>query len=223
MLYLFYFLCSLLFFSCAQVIFVQNPVFAVFYLILGFCNACGILILFGIDFLGLLLLIIYVGAIAVLFLFVIIMLNIQTGIYTSIKQKFGNFFVIFSFLIIGFFLIFLFQFVWKDFSNPFLETRILFEISPSFFAVCWFYFFDTSLTILMIGSVLYCYFAVPFLLAGVILLISIVGSVVLAIENLNSNKNKILQQKEFRKQEVFFQMSRQASKAIFFIVKKGKV
>jgi NADH-quinone oxidoreductase subunit J len=54
-----------------------NPVESVLFLILSFCNAAAILFLFNAEFLGLIFMIIYVGAIAVLFLFVIMMLNIK--------------------------------------------------------------------------------------------------------------------------------------------------
>ena len=55
----------------------KNSIHSVFYLVLTFVNSAVILIEWGIDYLGLLLVIIYVGAIAILFLFVIMMLNVK--------------------------------------------------------------------------------------------------------------------------------------------------
>ncbi len=55
----------------------KNPIHSVFYLVLTFVNTAIILINWGIDYLGLLIVIVYVGAIAILFLFVIMMLNVK--------------------------------------------------------------------------------------------------------------------------------------------------
>jgi NADH-quinone oxidoreductase subunit J len=76
-LYLFYLLSSFALVSAAMVICLSNAVHSVLFLITVFCNITGILILLGAEFLAFLLLIVYVGAIAVLFLFVVMMLNIK--------------------------------------------------------------------------------------------------------------------------------------------------
>lgn len=55
----------------------KNPIHSVVFLILVFCNATGLLLLLKIEFIAMMFLIIYVGAIAVLFLFVVMMLNIK--------------------------------------------------------------------------------------------------------------------------------------------------
>ena len=63
--------------SSFMVIFAKNPVHSVFFLILTFFNVTGLFVLMGAEFLAMLLLIVYVGAVAVLFLFVVMMLNID--------------------------------------------------------------------------------------------------------------------------------------------------
>ncbi|MBT7077039.1 MAG: NADH-quinone oxidoreductase subunit J, partial [Pelagibacterales bacterium] len=63
--------------SSMMVIIAKNPVHSVFFLILTFFNATGLFVLMGAEFLAMLLLIVYVGAVAVLFLFVVMMLNID--------------------------------------------------------------------------------------------------------------------------------------------------
>jgi NADH-ubiquinone oxidoreductase chain 6 len=63
--------------SSVLVITSKNPVIAVIFLISVFCNAAGYLILLGIGFIGISYIIVYIGAIAVLFLFVIMMINIK--------------------------------------------------------------------------------------------------------------------------------------------------
>jgi NADH-quinone oxidoreductase subunit J len=59
------------------VIISKNPIYSLIFLILVFCNATGLLLLFKIELLAMMFIIIYVGAIAVLFLFVVMMLNIK--------------------------------------------------------------------------------------------------------------------------------------------------
>ncbi len=63
--------------SAATVIIARNPVHAVLFLILAFFNAAGLFILLGAEFLAMLLVIVYVGAVAVLFLFVVMMLDVD--------------------------------------------------------------------------------------------------------------------------------------------------
>ena len=63
--------------SATMVIVSTNPIHSVVFLILVFCNAAGLLLLVKIEFIAMMFLIIYVGAIAVLFLFVVMMLNIK--------------------------------------------------------------------------------------------------------------------------------------------------
>jgi NADH-quinone oxidoreductase subunit J len=64
--------------SALFVLLSENSVHSILFLVLTFLNAAVICFIFGADFLGLLLIIIYVGAIAVLFLFVVMMLNVKT-------------------------------------------------------------------------------------------------------------------------------------------------
>jgi NADH-quinone oxidoreductase subunit J len=63
--------------SATMVIVARNPVHAVLYLILAFFNAAGLFILLGAEFLAMILIIVYVGAVAVLFLFVVMMLDVD--------------------------------------------------------------------------------------------------------------------------------------------------
>ncbi len=63
--------------SALMVISAKNPVHSVLFLILSFINAAGIFVLVGAEFLAMILIIVYVGAVAVLFLFVVMMLDIN--------------------------------------------------------------------------------------------------------------------------------------------------
>lgn len=73
----FYLFASLLIASAAMVIFARNPVHSVLWLIVAFFNAAGLMVLVGAEFIAMLLVIVYVGAVAVLFLFVVMMLDID--------------------------------------------------------------------------------------------------------------------------------------------------
>jgi NADH-quinone oxidoreductase subunit J len=65
--------------AAAMVITARNPVHSVLWLILAFFNASGLFILMGAEFLGMILIVVYVGAVAVLFLFVVMMLDLNTA------------------------------------------------------------------------------------------------------------------------------------------------
>ncbi len=71
----FYLFASLLIAAAAMVIFSRNPVHSVLWLIVCFFNAAGLMVLVGAEFIAMLLVIVYVGAVAVLFLFVVMMLD----------------------------------------------------------------------------------------------------------------------------------------------------
>jgi NADH-quinone oxidoreductase subunit J len=73
----FYLFAAVVLISGALVISARNPVHAVLWLILAFFNAAGLMVLCGAEFIAMLLVIVYVGAVAVLFLFVVMMLNID--------------------------------------------------------------------------------------------------------------------------------------------------
>jgi NADH-quinone oxidoreductase subunit J len=73
----FYLFASLVIASGALTVFARNPVHSVLWLILAFFNAAGLMLLLGAEFVAMLLVIVYVGAVAVLFLFVVMMLDID--------------------------------------------------------------------------------------------------------------------------------------------------
>jgi NADH-quinone oxidoreductase subunit J len=74
---LFYFFSGFCILCSFFVIFSKNPIYSVFFLILTFCNVSSLLFLLRLEFLPIIFIVIYVGAIAVLFLFVMLMLNIK--------------------------------------------------------------------------------------------------------------------------------------------------
>ncbi len=71
--------------SALAVILARNPVHSVLFLILAFVNAAGLFLLMGAEFLGMILIVVYVGAVAVLFLFVVMLLDVD---FAELKQGF---------------------------------------------------------------------------------------------------------------------------------------
>ena len=74
--------------SAVMVIASRNPVHSVLYLILAFVNAAGLFVLLGAEFLAMILIVVYVGAVAVLFLFVVMMLDVD---FAELRQGFLNY------------------------------------------------------------------------------------------------------------------------------------
>src|SRR5271155_5402701 len=74
--------------SAVMVVVSRNPVHSVLFLILAFVNASGLFVLMGAEFLAMILIVVYVGAVAVLFLFVIMMLDVD---FAELRQGFLNY------------------------------------------------------------------------------------------------------------------------------------
>jgi NADH-quinone oxidoreductase subunit J len=181
------FLCFLLVFCGASVSSSVNSVESILFLILTFFNSAILLFFFHAEFLGLVFIIVYVGAIAVLFLFVIMMLNVKVGEKTN---SFINFNVVIILILIhlgGLFLSFGLLILFSgDDSMLFFRS---YEKS---------YFFDSLHNVDILGQVLYNHYLVCFLLAGLILLVALVGAIVLTLR-FNAVK---------KTQSVFRQLSR---------------
>lgn len=177
-----FFLCNLLC-ACGFLMSISiNPIESVLFLILAFFNAAAILFLFHAEFLGLIFIIIYVGAIAVLFLFVIMMLNIKNP--KKDQVNFSIFTKIFIFLISIFGIISCFLLLKNVFFN---DDYYLFEQSSNVFV-----FIDSLNNIDVMGQALFNYYLVAFLLAGIILLIALIGAIVLTLRFNNTETSQIV-------------------------------
>lgn len=84
----FYIFATIMIASACVVIFARNPVHSVLFLILAFCNGAGLFLLAGAEFLAMILIVVYVGAVAVLFLFVVMMLDVD---FAELKQGFAKY------------------------------------------------------------------------------------------------------------------------------------
>lgn len=178
-LYFFYFFSFTAVLSAILVIFANNPVHSVLWLILTFFSVAGFFILVGAEFLALLVMIVYVGALAVLFLFVVMMLNISfKGLRNGVAQ-----YLPFGILIGGvIFVELLLAFVPWEFKE-----NITSNISSPI---------DLRYTnTVELGKVVYTDYFLLFQCAGIILLIAMIGSIVLTLRSRpNVKRQNILEQ-----------------------------
>lgn len=151
----------------------DNSVHSVLYLVLCFFTGASILLSFNIEFLGLAFIIIYVGAIAVLFLFVVMMLNVKKN-SAAITLN--------DFLVPG--ELFFFFFLLTEKTLLPLDYEL-----TNFFA-----FFDDLHNIILLGQLLFNYFLLYILFAGFILLVAIIGPVTLTFDFDKKEENVLVRQ-----------------------------
>ena len=171
--------------SGLMVIVARNPVHSVLFLILSFFNSAGLFVLLGAEFLAMLLVVVYVGAVAVLFLFVVMMLDINIDeMRQGFRQNLPLGLVVGLILIVELLMIFT-----QDVSSSnVLATGISGEQS------------NTA----MIGAVLYTENLLNFQVAGLILLVAMIGAITLTMRH----------RRDIKRQDVLTQMYRDPAKAM---------
>lgn len=153
--------------SAFFVIAARNPVHAVLWLIAAFFAAAGLFVLIGAEFLAMLLVVVYVGAVSVLFLFVVMMLDVD---FVRLRQGFLNYLPL-GVLIAGLLIAELFLVsaaLGENGAAALSEGRI--EPSPG-----------AANNVAAIGRVLYTDYVLHFQLAGAILFIAMIGAIVLTL------------------------------------------
>jgi NADH-quinone oxidoreductase subunit J len=153
--------------SAVMVIVSRNPVHSVLYLILAFVNASGLFILMGAEFLGMMLIVVYVGAVAVLFLFVIMMLDVD---FVELREGFMQYLPI-GLVIGGIFMFELLFVVGGWVINPTVTKQITAAIPT-----------NVSNTEAL-GLVLYTKYIHYFQIAGMVLLVAMIGAIVLTLRH----------------------------------------
>jgi len=198
---LFYLFSSLALISGVMVIQARNPVHSVLFLILVFFNAAGLLVLLGLDFFAMIFLVVYVGAIAVLFLFVVMMLNIKLAEinekrlrYLPIGGVLGILFLLEVILIVDNDLI---PLLFYDNPQAVSEFKNLHFLD-------WSNSIQTSTNIQAVGNLVYTYYFYFFLLASIILLVAMIGAIVLTMQK----------GIRIKRQQVFLQNTRDFAKTI---------
>jgi NADH-quinone oxidoreductase subunit J len=160
--------------SAVMVIASRNPVHAVLFLILAFVNASGLFVLMGAEFLAMLLIVVYVGAVAVLFLFVIMMLDVD---FTQLREGFIEYLPM-GLLIGVIFLAELLLVVGGWVMNPAVTKSITAAIPT-----------NVSNTEAL-GLVLYTKYIHYFQLSAMILLVAMIGAIVLTLRHKASVKRQ---------------------------------
>ncbi len=153
--------------SGVMVISARNPVHSVLFLILAFFNAAGLFVLMGAEFLAMILIVVYVGAVAVLFLFVVMMLDIN---FTELRQGFLQYLPIGA--LVGIILLAeLIMVVGTWALTPEASLVISLPIAPP----------DQITNTQALGEVLYTQYIYLFQTAGLVLLVAMIGAIVLTL------------------------------------------
>lgn len=165
----------------------RNPVHSVLWLILSFISAAGLFVLLGAEFIAMLLMIVYVGAVAVLFLFVVMMLDVD---FASLKAEMARYMPLA--LLIG--VVILMQLgmalgTWS-FSEG-IDARLM---APE----------GEGNNAAEIGALLYDQYILLFQLAGLVLLVAMIGAIVLTLRH----------RQDVKRQNVMVQMSRDPAKTM---------
>jgi NADH-quinone oxidoreductase subunit J len=182
----FYLFATLTIVPAIAVIFARNPVHSVLWLILAFFNAAGLMLLVGAEFIAMLVVIVYVGAVAVLFLFVVMMLDID---FASLRSGFTRnlpFGIIIALVLLAEVVVAVSA--WK--AGPALGGR---EVPVAKIP-----------NIVALGQLLYTRYLFAFELAGLILLVAMIGAIVLTHRS----------RRDTRQQKVWKQVARRPDQAV---------
>jgi len=180
--------------SAVMVIAARNPVHSVLFLILAFVNAAGLFVLLGAEFLAMILIVVYVGAVAVLFLFVVMMLDVD---FAELRQGFLNYLPVGA-LVGAVLLAELLLVVGGWALSPTLAKPAAVPNVTNTEAL---------------GLVLYTRYAYFFEVAGLILLVAMIGAIVLTLHH----------KPNVRRQDIGAQVARRRASAIELVkVKPGE-
>ncbi len=171
-----------------MVVISRNPVHSVLWLILTFLASAGLFILLGAEFVALLLVIVYVGAVAVLFLFVVMMLDVD---FAQLKGELAQYLplgglialVMLAMLIVGFG-------AWESSTTAGAARAVPIV--------------ENTLNTHAIGAVLYDRYLLAFQLSGLILLVAMIGAILLTLRH----------RRDVKRQDVLQQMWRDPAKAM---------
>ncbi len=170
----FYIFAAIVVASAAMVVTARNPVHCVLFLILAFFNSAALFLMAGAEFLAMILVIVYLGAVAVLFLFVVMMLNID---FEQIRGGFQRYAPVGA--AIGIVLLIELGIVlsgWK-----FAPAAMTLRFAPVVSTVS-----NTA----QLGRLLYTDYVLPFQAAGIILLVAMIGAIVLTLRDRTTSRHQ---------------------------------
>ena len=158
----------------------RNPVFSVLFLILAFFNAAGLFVLIGAEFIAMLLVVVYVGAVAVLFLFVVMMLDIN---FAEMRAGFQKYLPL-GLIVGGILVLELVAAIYGDaFSGATLPAMP--EISNT----------------RALGNELYTKYLYLFQIAGLILLVAMIGAISLTMRRRSGVRRQVISEQNMRRRE----------------------
>ena len=166
----------------------RNPVHSVLWLILAFLSSAGLFVLLGAEFVAMLLIIVYVGAVAVLFLFVVMMLDVD---FAELKAEMAQYMPLA--LLIGVILVMQFGMAVGAWQTAEVAEGLRAQVTPV----------DVHNTHAL-GVILYDDYFLLFQLAGLILLVAMIGAIVLTLRH----------RQDVKRQNVLAQMYRDPAKAM---------
>jgi NADH-quinone oxidoreductase subunit J len=161
----FYLFATVLLLSAVAVIAARNPVHSVLFLILSFFNAAGLFVLLGAEFLGMILVVVYVGAVAVLFLFVVMMLDVDFAELKRGALQYLPFGVLIGLILAAE----LVMMGWKWAAKPATITAKMGTPGIT----------NTE----ALGRILYTDYVYYFQIAGLVLLVAMIGAIVLTLRS----------------------------------------
>ena len=168
----FYLLSAVMLLSAAAVIVARNPVHSVLFLIAAFFSAAGLFVLLGAEFLAMLLVIVYVGAVAVLFLFVVMMLDVD---FAALKEGFARYLPLGG-LVAGVLVLETTVVAWTYAPKHTAPVAALGGVTNA----------ET------IGRVLYTDYVYYFQAAGLVLLVAMIGAIVLTLKHRPDARRQVI-------------------------------
>lgn len=178
----FFMLSAMLILSALVVISVRNPVHSILFLILAFFNSAGLFLMLGAEFIAMLMVIVYVGAVAVLFLFVVMMLNID---FEKLRSGFARYLPV-GVLVAIVMLAELFMVLQASVGSGAITAAAKYPILP-----------DVTNT-KALGALLYTDYVYPFQIAGLILLVAMIGAMVLTLRTRSGVKKQNISKQVMR-------------------------
>ena len=177
----FYLFAGVTLFAALMVVLSRQPVHAVLFLILAFFSSAGLIVLQGAEFLAMILIIVYVGAVAVLFLFVVMMLNTSGATGAAQPRRYWFFGLLMGLVLLAQLLVY---FLGRGRALTLSEPAQLPENSLE-----------------ALGGVLYDDYFVFFQLAGLILLVAMIGAIVLTLRKREAVKRQDIAAQVARRRE----------------------
>ncbi|MCH4022305.1 MAG: NADH-quinone oxidoreductase subunit J [Acetobacter sp.] len=189
----FYVFAAVLLLSATMVISARNPVHSVLFLILAFFNAAGLFLIAGAEFLSMLLVIVYVGAVAVLFLFVVMMLDIDFTKMREGLQRYAPFgaavgAVLFAELVMAFL-------HWHQ--APVRVMPITGGLGQPG---------GPHTNTAALGNIIYTHYLLPFQACGLVLLVAMIGAITLTLRERPTGRRQLIDRQHARRREDTLEM-----------------